>query len=288
MDGFKNRSRKLARESYWEKHDRDTYECPDCGRTEKEIKGRFEVHHKNGEPMDNRPKNQVGLCRVCHNLREEKKPSIEEIRNLRDGVSEQTQDPVANSDVSPISLISEYQGDYGAIVCPGCGKLLGVAESDAEIRFDHACCGVSAPEIPTVAVIDHDLREMLPEPDDDSHWRVQRGVLRQWMVSQWVKAAEERRSVTTTEAHIQGWEDGEAVFQTEEVQVDMSGILLVNVELVADTWGWDEVAYEAEKAKESPEPALEFKNRLERGGHYDADDPVNIDLLGSKEATEDD
>lgn len=84
MSKFKNRSRKIARESYWEEHNRATYQCPDCGRTEDEVQGRFEVHHKNGEPMDNRPENQVGLCRLCHNLREGKKPSIEQIRHLRE------------------------------------------------------------------------------------------------------------------------------------------------------------------------------------------------------------
>lgn len=86
MSQFKDRSRRLARESYWETHDRDTYECPDCGRGGDEIRGRFEVHHKNGEPLDNRPENRVALCRVCHNLREDKKPSIKEIRHLRSQV----------------------------------------------------------------------------------------------------------------------------------------------------------------------------------------------------------
>jgi len=85
--GFKDRSRRLARESYWEDHDRDSYECPDCGRSEDEIRGSFEVHHKNGEPLDNRPENRVALCRVCHNLREDKKPSIKEIEYLRSQVS---------------------------------------------------------------------------------------------------------------------------------------------------------------------------------------------------------
>jgi len=85
MKKYNNRSRRIARELYWENHDKDTYECPDCGRTEDEIVGGFEVHHKNGEPMDNRPENQVGLCPLCHNLREGKKPSIEQIKNLRSG-----------------------------------------------------------------------------------------------------------------------------------------------------------------------------------------------------------
>lgn len=95
MSKYKNRSRKLARDSYWEKHDRRTYQCPDCGRTEDELSQGFEVHHKNGEPLDNRPENQVALCRLCHNLREGKKPSIEQIRQVRDSAfSNQVSSPV--------------------------------------------------------------------------------------------------------------------------------------------------------------------------------------------------
>ena len=88
---LKQRSRKIAREQFWEKHDRDNYKCPDCGRTETEstyINSMesafgFEVHHKNGKPMDNRPENQIALCRLCHNLREGKKPSRKDIKSLR-------------------------------------------------------------------------------------------------------------------------------------------------------------------------------------------------------------
>jgi hypothetical protein len=81
---YKNRSRKIAREAYWDKHDRQNYECPDCGRREDEISGSFEVHHISGNPLDNRPANHVALCRLCHNLREGKKPAIESIERLRD------------------------------------------------------------------------------------------------------------------------------------------------------------------------------------------------------------
>lgn len=83
MSDFKSRSRRLARERYWEEIDRDSYQCPDCNRSEGEIVGTFEVHHKNGEAMDNRPENHVALCRLCHMLREGKKPSDRHIRNLR-------------------------------------------------------------------------------------------------------------------------------------------------------------------------------------------------------------
>lgn len=83
MKKFKDKSRSIARELYWKKHDRDSYKCPDCGRGEADVVGGFEVHHQNGEPMDNRPENHVGLCRLCHNLREGKKPSKKQIRHLR-------------------------------------------------------------------------------------------------------------------------------------------------------------------------------------------------------------
>jgi nucleoside 2-deoxyribosyltransferase len=117
MKGFKDRSRKLARESYWQRHDRDSYECPDCGRSENEIEGRFEVHHKNGEPLDNRPENRVGLCRLCHNLREGKKPSIEQIQRVRDNLKErkadEKQSPVAVAGIQSVYLAGSmtYHGD---------------------------------------------------------------------------------------------------------------------------------------------------------------------------------
>jgi len=83
---FKNKSRKLARQHFWEKHNREEYTCPDCGRKEDELSYSFEVHHINGEPMDNRPENHVALCRTCHNLREGKKPSLSEIKRLRNQI----------------------------------------------------------------------------------------------------------------------------------------------------------------------------------------------------------
>lgn len=88
MSNYKNRSRSIARERYWEKHDKSSYTCPDCGRTEKEIPGTLEVHHKAGNAYDNSLDNLVGLCNLCHCLREEKKPPIREIKALRDSESD--------------------------------------------------------------------------------------------------------------------------------------------------------------------------------------------------------
>lgn len=117
MSQFKDRSRKIARELYWEENDRETYQCPDCDRTEDEILGKFEVHHKNGEAMDNRPENHVGLCRLCHNLREDKKPSKKRIRHLRSQAGEETvedgPDQVSVSEVESVYLAGTmtYHGE---------------------------------------------------------------------------------------------------------------------------------------------------------------------------------
>lgn len=83
---WKARSRKLARQMFWEEHNRERYECPDCGRRETDLLNTFEVHHKDEQSMNNQPENHIALCRPCHNLREGKKPSIKEIRNLRNSL----------------------------------------------------------------------------------------------------------------------------------------------------------------------------------------------------------
>lgn len=81
--GYKQRSRNLARSRFWDNHDHDSYECPDCGRGLDEIRSdTFEVHHKDGDAYNNSMENLVALCRPCHNIREGKKPSLNEIKHL--------------------------------------------------------------------------------------------------------------------------------------------------------------------------------------------------------------
>ncbi|AFH21991.1 putative HNH endonuclease [environmental Halophage eHP-14] len=87
MTRYDDRSRKLARERYWDKHDKETYKCPDCGRGQGEIVGEFQVHHKSRNPHDNRLERLIGLCGYCHRLREGKKPSLQRLRKLRDNNS---------------------------------------------------------------------------------------------------------------------------------------------------------------------------------------------------------
>jgi len=56
--------RQRDRERWWSIHDKETYVCPDCGKTQKEHRRRWEVHHLEGVA-----KNCVALCEVCHNVR---------------------------------------------------------------------------------------------------------------------------------------------------------------------------------------------------------------------------
>jgi hypothetical protein len=56
--------RAVDRKRWWEIHDRETYVCPDCGRTQAEHGRPWEVHHLDGVAGD-----CVALCRTCHKVR---------------------------------------------------------------------------------------------------------------------------------------------------------------------------------------------------------------------------
>lgn len=80
---MKDRHRKLAREKFWSEHEKDHYQCPDCGRLASQIKQQFHVHHKNGNAHDNKQENLVALCPPCHKLREGKRVTVDEAKRLR-------------------------------------------------------------------------------------------------------------------------------------------------------------------------------------------------------------
>jgi len=41
------------------------------------------VHHINGNPYDNSIDNLIGLCTTCHRIAEGKKPSLDDLENMR-------------------------------------------------------------------------------------------------------------------------------------------------------------------------------------------------------------
>lgn len=239
----KDSHRRLARKLFWREHDRDTYRCPDCGRQEDELVKTFEVHHKSGETLDNRPENHVGICRPCHNLREGKKPSIKEIRNIRDQLKGGPSD--GSNEPSPFSTLREYTGDYGAIVCPGCMTKIGNTWSDAEVSILCDCHGVQA-EIPTSVVVDDEHASEVEVSDE---------LLKQWILNKWVEYVREHATAEMPESRVTGEkENGTPIIETETVEADQTAIHLSDIERVAEEWGWDQVAYEAKRARNDSRP----------------------------------
>lgn len=71
---------------YWRDHDRETYTCPECGRGEGEVK-QFDVHHKDGNPMNGDEENLVALCRRCHNREHGRTKQTETLGEWKDRVN---------------------------------------------------------------------------------------------------------------------------------------------------------------------------------------------------------
>lgn len=92
-DQAKRRSRQISRKYFWDFYDPEEYVCPDCGRGVSEIEGGFQIHHKDGNPYDWHWENLIALCRLCHMLREDKKPNLASIRRLRDELGERVPVP---------------------------------------------------------------------------------------------------------------------------------------------------------------------------------------------------
>jgi len=115
-DDLANRSRHIARERYWETHEKGSYVCPDCGRREEQIVDTFHVHHQSKDPYDNRLDSLIGLCGFCHRLREGKKPSLERIQRFREesiaGDDNERYDPRIRSFISKFACLCSEGREY--------------------------------------------------------------------------------------------------------------------------------------------------------------------------------
>ena len=56
------RCRDTARKRFWRQHDRESYCCPICGYDGEAL----EVHHRDGDPLNNHLVNLIAICNRCH------------------------------------------------------------------------------------------------------------------------------------------------------------------------------------------------------------------------------
>ncbi len=78
--GGRNEVRHLHREWYWSQHDRESYECPDCGLVDGSA---MEVHHIDGDYHNGHPDNLIGLCGQCHTHRHRTEDTKERIKEWK-------------------------------------------------------------------------------------------------------------------------------------------------------------------------------------------------------------
>ncbi|MDS0258529.1 HNH endonuclease [Haloarcula sp. S1CR25-12] len=80
---LRNKSRAQAREWYWNEYDRDSYECPTCGGD-----GPFDVHHRDGDPLNNHPLNLVAICWLCHKSEHRRRRAVQRVQDWKDDYSD--------------------------------------------------------------------------------------------------------------------------------------------------------------------------------------------------------
>jgi len=69
-----------ARESFWSRYDKDSYECPICGVAD----ARFDVHHRNGDWLDQRSLNLYAVCATCHRREHSRRAREERLTRMRE------------------------------------------------------------------------------------------------------------------------------------------------------------------------------------------------------------
>lgn len=127
MAKYKNRSRSLARDRFWSDKSKDQYSCPDCGRGHGEIQGTFEVHHKDGDAYNNSIENLIGLCPLCHKLRENRKPTVDEVERLRDAGA-----PGRVQQEAPVNELFNLKQDLRTAAMDSCRKYADVEPTAEE------------------------------------------------------------------------------------------------------------------------------------------------------------
>lgn len=73
-------ARKTARELYWSAHDESEAVCAACGRDRP-----LDVHHRDGDPLNNHPINLIGVCKPCHHREHRMRNWHEELEAWKEG-----------------------------------------------------------------------------------------------------------------------------------------------------------------------------------------------------------
>lgn len=72
------------REWYWDEHDYEAYECPDCDRGSDEVD--FDVHHIDQDYRNGAPENLIGLCDHCHYMRHKRNSTRERVSEWKENL----------------------------------------------------------------------------------------------------------------------------------------------------------------------------------------------------------
>lgn len=109
LEGYKRekKARSRHRHRYWQKHDYETYTCPECRAGLESVK-RFEVHHIDENPLNGSPENLVGLCYVCHlaeHGQEPRKQTVSEWKQSLPGAGGVSEDLKNNHTVYSQSMV---------------------------------------------------------------------------------------------------------------------------------------------------------------------------------------
>jgi len=203
--------------------------CFICGEGNPNVFNRHHIIRRSQGGADS-DENLVTLCASCHEAVE--KIYDDEFWSRVEVVDSKTEDHVKNPE--PLSTPSEYAGDQGRLVCPGCSTKIGWLSSDADVTFtNRPCCDIGHADIPTLTVID----EMKSEHMDTSS-----EALKIWLLDRWSDFLSENHSTTVEEWWPTGFgPDGEPLGEYTTKEVDLTSTRLSEFRIAAAEWGWSDV-----------------------------------------------
>ena len=78
------KARETAREIYWSEFDKTTHACGYCGRDHVPL----DVHHRDGDWLNNHPMNLTALCKNCHKMLHRMRTTAESLGDWKAQIAE--------------------------------------------------------------------------------------------------------------------------------------------------------------------------------------------------------